>query len=341
MINKIQIRGFRKHKKLSVEFGPNVNSIIGQSAAGKSALIRALRWAAINKPTGTDFINWDLKKSAVRITLDKREITRTRSKSTNLYHLDEKEFAAFGNEVPEEIQRLLNLSHINWQGQHSAPFWFCETAGEVSRQLNSIIDLEIIDRTLASITANQRTAKTNKELTETRLENAAKEVKALAYAEDIDVDLTSIEQKESRINEIARGSLLLDDLLKRVLTYGSERDRAADTANSGKIAIDLARSHRETWKARHTLSEWLETAEISIKEIKRRPPPFQPIEEIQNRLTILHRRCDALEDVIEEIETYEERLCEAETVLKDKKSKFKKVVGDRCPICGKSLTKKS
>ena len=70
MINKIEIRNYSTNKKLDIEFGPNVTSLIGSSYAGKSAALRALKWNITNKPSGDNFINWDAEKTSVRITFD-------------------------------------------------------------------------------------------------------------------------------------------------------------------------------------------------------------------------------------------------------------------------------
>jgi len=341
MISKIQIRGFRKHKKLSIEFGPNVNTIIGPSYAGKSALIRALRWTAVNKPAGVSFINWDEKQTAVRLTVDKQYITRTRSRtSTNKYELDKKEFKAFGNDVPDEIRQLLNLSHVNWQGQHEAPFWFCETAGEVSRQLNSIINLEVIDRTLASLASTLKYAKVGKTLISIRLEEAKKEVESLLYAKQMDTDLTEIESFNQRISENAAESSVLSDLLKRVVIYASEQEQAAEAANRGKIAIDLARSYRDIRKSANNLEDLLEQAKSTQKEVKRRPPPFESIEALKTKLKEADEKYNNLYDLLDDIESGKDKLCRAKETLKIRKNKFKEAVGNECPICGGLLTKK-
>jgi len=193
MIEKIQIRYFRAHKKIDIEFSPFVNSIIGRNAAGKSTIIRAIRWVVKNKPSGNSVINWDSKKAAVRIIFNKDKITRTRSKTINSYKLNGKEYKAFGNDVPEDIKKAFNLSDINFQGQHEAPFWFCESAGEVSRQLNSIVNLQVIDDTLSNISSGIRKAKTNIEIITDRLKDAEDDRTKLTFVKEMDKELSHIE----------------------------------------------------------------------------------------------------------------------------------------------------
>ena len=102
------------------------------------------------------------------LTLGGREIQRQRSASNNSYGMDGVEFKAFGNDVPEDIARVLNVSELNFQGQHDAPLWFTESAGEVSRRLNYIVDLSQIDSTLSAIDSIVREQRWLVQLSETK-----------------------------------------------------------------------------------------------------------------------------------------------------------------------------
>ncbi len=151
MIEGLSLQNFQAHRKLRVEFGPGITTIVGRSDVGKSAIIRALRWAATNQPGGDQFITTGTKGTSVALRVDGRVIKRKRGGSVNSYHLDAEEYKAFGRGVPGPIVSVLNMPGVCWQGQHDAPFWFSETGGEVARRLNSIVNLAIIDTTLASV----------------------------------------------------------------------------------------------------------------------------------------------------------------------------------------------
>lgn len=151
MIESLSLQNFQAHRKLRVEFGPGITTIVGRSDVGKSAIIRALRWAATNQPGGDQFITTGTKGTSVALRVDGRVIKRKRGGSVNTYHLDAEEYKSFGRGVPGPIVSVLNMPGVCWQGQHDAPFWFSETGGEVARKLNSIVNLAIIDTTLASV----------------------------------------------------------------------------------------------------------------------------------------------------------------------------------------------
>ena len=55
------------------------------------------------------------------------------------------EYKAIKTDVPEDIDKIFNINSNNIQQQFDNIFWFSETAGEVGRNLNSIVNLDIID----------------------------------------------------------------------------------------------------------------------------------------------------------------------------------------------------
>jgi DNA repair exonuclease SbcCD ATPase subunit len=215
MLEKLQLKGFRLHKELEIEFSSTITTIIGRSFSGKSTIIRGLIWPMKNEPSGTSMINWDFEKAISRLFFDENKVTRIRSKSTNLYKLNNQKFVAFGNDVPSEIAKLLNISDINFQRQITMPFWFNETAGEVSRQLNKIVNLDVIDKTLSNIESKRRETKQYIELTKKRLQTVRETKEQFAYVLEMDEDLQKIEQLQQRQQKIIEQEERLSELIEK------------------------------------------------------------------------------------------------------------------------------
>lgn len=155
MIKTIRLRNFQAHKDEIIECGP-ITSIVGRSDVGKSAVIRAIRWVCLNQPNGSSFIRHGEGECSVSIVVDSgnSHVVRARDRgSDNTYVLDGVEFRSFGLGVPDDVVSVLKVSDINFQMQHDAPFWFSLSPAEVSRRLNSVIDLEVIDSSLANSAA--------------------------------------------------------------------------------------------------------------------------------------------------------------------------------------------
>lgn len=153
MISKIIIRNFQKHKKKVILFDKGITTFIGDTDTGKSAILRAISWVLFNTPNGVSFIHRKKKYASVSLHIDGNTVTRTRSRSgVNLYKINGKVLKSFGHSVPKEISKLCNVSsNINFQSQYQNAYWLFESGGNVSKKLNEIVNLEMIDKVLSSI----------------------------------------------------------------------------------------------------------------------------------------------------------------------------------------------
>ena len=222
MFNRLRIRRFRKNEKLDVDLAP-ITVFRGPSGSGKSSLVGALKWLTFNSPSGTDFIHWDHSSAIVRLIEDGNSITRKRSKTENYYRLNkQKPLKAFGTGVPDSIDNLLNVSSLNFHRQHAGPFWFRETAGEVSRQLNSIVNLDLIDTTLSNLSKQQRETKIQVGLIEKRIKDAKQQRRKLRYIFDINKRLEGLERTAKEHEENADRLIELVDLAHFAHQYWAE-----------------------------------------------------------------------------------------------------------------------
>lgn len=180
MLLELRILNFQAHAKRRIKFSPGVTAIVGSSDVGKSAIIRALRWVACNTPPGLAHRRHGADFVSAELLADDHRVKRFRSNSENRYWLDEQEFASFGNEVPDPIKEFLAIGNHNFQEQHDSPYWLSIPGSQVSRELNAIIDLEIVDDVAAHLTAKTRTAIATLDVVESRLAVATSESNKLA-----------------------------------------------------------------------------------------------------------------------------------------------------------------
>ncbi len=334
MLKRLKIKNFRAHRKLDIRFSKGVNSIIGKNAAGKSTILRAIKYVAQNKPSGDSVINWDSKKTTVKLFTGNNKVTRIRSKAINLYKLNDKEFKAFGNNVPPEIQKALGLSDINFQGQHDPPFWFCETAGEVSRQLNQIVNLKVIDTTLANIVSVINKTKIIIEVTKEKIKEAKIQKQGLAYIKEVDTDLIYIEQlKIQKDKKVVGGSLLLE-IIGLGEIYEKAYKNGLDQATQGNKTILIGSRCREITDNIENLSKCLKSTRILRKAVKNRPPSFKPLQTLNDQLGKILTKTAILETLIKRIEEREIELCQLQKNLKENQRKLNQLTKGKCPLCG-------
>lgn len=258
MLTRLYIKNFQSHSDRVIDFDPHITVIIGRNDVGKSALLRALSWLAFNRPAGDEFIRWGEKTATVELTVDGHTITRTKGKE-NSYRLDNGEpYKALGQGVvPEVIANVLNLGPVNFSNQLDPPFWFCETAGEVSRQLNSIVDLGVIDDVLAGAAAKVRSAQSDISLTEQRLAQAEERAKALDYIVDLNSNLSALEALEAEQAETA----LVASRMRRDIEDGKrlalDHRNACNTVLGAATAIELGERLVELVQERKELEKLL------------------------------------------------------------------------------------
>jgi DNA repair ATPase RecN len=351
MLEKLQIRNYGANAKVQIEFDPQVTTIIGKSFTGKSWILRALRWVCMNKPPGTSFINWGADRANVRLFVDNKKITRTRSKSVNRYKKTEpdyggeicKRYTAFGNGVPPAISKVVNVSDINFQGvnelgQHEPPFWFCQTAGEVSRQLNSIVNLEIIDATLSALASKIRTANERIKVTEERFDKALEDKNALAYVKEMNDDLRRIEKVEVKRMIKAQTCEELTVILNKCVRYRKIIERTRSQQLHSRNIIEIGQKLQETQKLSESLKNDIEEIRKLRAIIKVQIPDIKSLDETYERLQEVKNEIKSLTVYIGEIKKYKELICQA--VGKRKKLKLKMNLKGKCPLCGRSMVKK-
>ena len=171
MIRSLEIQNFQSHIYSFLEFDKGINIITGQSDSGKSAIIRAIRWLIENKPQGDSFRNNFGGDTIIEIQFeDNNIIDRIKTNKKNSYKINENFLYAFGFDVPEDVKNLCNMSEINIQKQLEEPFLLSKSSGEVSRYLNEIVDLDLIDLAMKNIDSKIREIKEEIRFNENEIE---------------------------------------------------------------------------------------------------------------------------------------------------------------------------
>lgn len=217
MLQSIHLHNFQTHADRTIELDPAVTTLIGPSDAGKSSILRALKLAALNQWDGpaNSFVRWGNYSAEIELKADDHSVVRHKGESTNTYELDGQEYKAFGQSVPEVIAKLLNLSPLNFQGQFDSPYWLSCSPGQVSRELNSVINLDLIDRTLGNIASAVRKARTEVDVDKERLQKAKAAVAELAWVDAMVKALEALEAKEKEAVRLRDTEKELTEILEK------------------------------------------------------------------------------------------------------------------------------
>lgn len=295
MIRRIRIINFQRHRNLKIRLDPRITTIVGPSDAGKSAVLRALRWVCLNEPRGDKFIRKGAKRASVIIKVDGHKLARSRGDG-NTYTLDGEKYQALGNGVPKEIASLLNVSDLNFQKQIASPYLFSVTPGEVSRQLNGIVDLSVIDTTLANLSQMLRRARSEMDVVTDRLKDAREEVKSHLSAREMDKALKRCERLDRRAARTALRASRLNDLLSK------------------------AREAKET-------ASRLSRGSAMLKGIRK-------LERLEERVTAREKVCDHLEGLLREAKKHTRTHKQSNKAFHKTEARIHRMIGEVCPLCG-------
>jgi len=340
MIDRIQITNYQNHELLRLVLDPHITAIVGESDSGKSAVVRAIRWLTFNRPTGTGFIRIGSDRTSVKIRVDGRVIERVRSKDENTYTIDGKLLEAFGTDVPEEITRLLAVGPENFQGQHDPPFWFCLTGGEVAKQLNKVVDLELIDVSMAKITSEIRSLTTVVKHTKERVEQVKQEKLRLRFVPAMASHFDRMEQVQKRAEEGREKQGILRSLMD---VLGSTQERYRLKSNRSKAldklvtrGVRLVAGATRLGSLKSLLSATQNT-QMELKQKSNRSKGLGKLIAAGSKLVEGTERQRDLKRLLGRVQKIQQEVDELGAKSDRIRIILRKDTGGQCPICGGPL----
>jgi exonuclease SbcC len=350
MINSITIENFQSYKDAFLELSKGVNAFIGESDAGKTAIFRAINWNVNNRPAGDEFRSW--WGGDTRVGLDLEEgflVERCKTDKDNYYSLTDSEgkeeiYRAFGQKVPEDIERILNMSEINFRFQHDGPFLLGQSPGANAKYLNSVINLDVIDTALYNINKRLRGEEQSlvREKEERKkykeklrdydwLPDAEKQIKKV---EGIEIEFRNLKEKyfileslSTELDELKQNLNVVEETIKfekkvnELVTLDAEIEGLIDIeVGLQNLTNDLGNTAYEINKAdEHIRHE---------KKVKRCLTVLQDIVSEKETKT-------GIESLILDQREIEMRIKEIDEQLSDLEKEFHKLMPDRCPLCGR------
>lgn len=301
MIQKIVIQNFQSHEETSIEFAEGVNTIVGDSDVGKTAILRALFWVVFNRPLGTSFCsNWEHEGTYCQVYTTDGIITRVRTNTENYYMLDDVRYEAVGGKVPREIASILNLESINFSSQMDPPFFLSLSPGSRAAYLNDCVNLNIIDSSISAINSMVRD--------EQRQMNANKEdIQELKEMLDSYRNVPSLTKKFAQISQ-----------LHNKFDYKQKEIRRLE---------ELIHSHRAVCE---TIARQKQFNKTKLREARR----------IARSAEALHEYMQALDYRIRMYKDAEDRYNDAESEIASLKEQLEKIPIPICDKCGQPIKRR-
>lgn len=338
MLERITIVNFQPYEKFTIDLDPAVTFFVGPTDSGKSSILRALRWVALNQPSGEEFIRNGADFTSVRLLTDGIAVTRRKGDGKNIYKLGDQVLKSFGTgKVPEPVRQLLQMDAINFQQQLDAPFWFSLTAGQVSKELNHIVNLEIIDTTLAAVASEVKRAKMKEEIASERLAAVKKEWKELRWLDDCETALAEVEQQEQEFLDSKHTWEELRILVKQMRGLKQQKRQLLQAKEEGRKVVLLAEEVYALGVRISKLATLLDELREYRELRKRKVPDLSAFTKMYEYGAILFAKTKDLEYIV--TQTKEAELCQQKASAAAKKAAIdlRERTGGICPVCGKPM----
>ena len=348
MLKTLKIENFESHIDAELNFDKGVNVIIGKSDNGKSALMRSIYWNLINFPKGESYRTWESDETTSKLIFNDVITKRIRSNTKNAYECSEfkETFNAIGNgDPPEDIQKLLNIDrNINIHMQSDPIFLLSQSPGEVARHFNKVAGLFKIDSTLKNATQDINKTKSKINALKDNIENAKEDLKNYEYLDFIG----PLIQKGEIFEESIKKSLCSAQKLKSII----------DKVHVIKVSIIKKKKEvkpLELIKQALIIDEKIKNLDIKIKKLKTLISNISDLnQKIKNNTESVKIKSSVvqclsiqkgIQKITQDIIKYKKYISQINAIKTNKalnkkylinyKQKFKELMPDVCPLCGK------
>jgi len=338
MIEKLRIKNFQRHERLDINFDSTVMAITGPTDTGKSSVIRALRWVAMNRPLGMSYIKDGCDRAEVAVKVDGTIVKRSRAKGENSYQIksngERRRFEAVGTDVPDDVQKILNLGPENFQGQHDPLFWFSLSGSEVAKSLNRIVDLTAIDEVASYLSKEVRTTKTMVEVL-TRAEDAARlEVERLDFVDLLEEDYEKLSDLLKLNETLENEAKSLEEIIDRIERIQEEKEISTKAVNeaqkiieAGDVVLSLNEEEEKLAAIIIQIGRNHALANQKVPDMDGLKESMSLFNEGNTILDGLYKIVDSITTRMGEVDTLQEKQLATEEDLTTK-------LDGMCPICG-------
>ncbi|WP_099203198.1 AAA family ATPase [Miniphocaeibacter massiliensis] len=241
LLKRIELKNFQSHKYTDIYFDDKVNVIIGSSDSGKTAIIRGMKWALFNEPSGNEFMRKGSNDTYVTLYFNNNLIIkRGRIKAKNYYEItlpggNTERFEGFGKKVPQEIKEFTGIDKVKLDGdnlislsisdQLESPFLLTETPSIKALAIGKIAGVETIDIALNKLSKDMREIETQKKSLEKEKKIQEEKLEKFDFLEKEKKELEYIEVILDKINS---KKILLDKmklLNNKICTINNDIDK--------------------------------------------------------------------------------------------------------------------
>ena len=346
MITRLHLTSFQSWDRISVDLSP-ITVIIGETDAGKSALLRGLSCALFNTMEGTGMVRAGQTSAEVSLeTDDGHVVTWSRGTGLNRYQLDGQVYDKPGRTVPEPIRHALQIHELEfdgetvrlqWAPQMDAPFLLADSGAKATRMLgvagNAAITAQAARLAQQEVKKEQdghRAATIQLERLQAQLAGFADVAVAAPIAEALQEAITSLEALQRRRTQLLAIEREQAAAVARQTVLRSQEHRLLDLTKALDQRVAIAQRWEflqrgfGAYQGRAQLQALVE-ANTHIVEALRMQVRLCEIVEVCRQVGALLVRRDALRTTLAEVQHHYESAASQHRTL---------MATLTCPTCG-------
>jgi len=284
------------------------------------------------------YIRHGRSKFVLKLKFDKHTLVRTKGKGVNSYTINGKKLefdrVTGKGKVPKQVEELLNVGRENFQRQLDSHFWFSDTPGQVSRHLNEMVNLGLIDKSLTHLASEVKKAKGDLELKSETLRDSKSSLQELAWVPEMDFELRSLEALKANRDKASQNALELESQITVMQAALMQRNALKRAVGAGKVACAAGKRLKEAKARIDELKEQLKRMEEAQRFLKVVIPDIRPLQEFRKKADAIAERWRILDYLVRDLNQMEEELWTIRGELEVKTARLKKLAKNRrCPKC--------
>ena len=315
-IKKVELHNFQSHEYTEMEFDRGLNVILGNSDVGKTAILRAIKWALYNEPKGDYFIRQGEKDVSCKVTFSNGVIVeRLKTPSKNSYFLvdasgNEMRFEGFGIDVPKEITDVTNMYKVsldnsnnktilNIAEQLDGPFLLNDQASLRASAIGRLIGVNYVDDALRTVVRDNK--RTNQEIVELikNKEDLKKQLDEFSYIKEY-------KEKFEKITRIRNKIKTLQDRLELI-------SKLKENLDKNRIELEDVSNLVEKFKSLNQL-------EIIIPNLENSLLKKNNFENYLNKILKTHREIDLINNNLNKLKSLDDFSLRVSKISENKNS---------------------
>ena len=315
-IKKVELHNFQSHEYTEMEFDRGLNVILGNSDVGKTAILRAIKWALYNEPKGDYFIRQGEKDVSCKVTFSNGVVVeRLKTPSKNSYFLvdasgNEMRFEGFGIDVPKEITDVTNMYKVsldnsnnktilNIAEQLDGPFLLNDQASLRASAIGRLIGVNYVDDALRTVVRDNK--RTNQEIVELikNKDDLKKQLDEFSYIKEY-------KEKFEKITRIRNKIKTLQDRLELI-------SKIKENLDKNRIELEDVSNLVEKFKSLNQL-------EIIIPNLENSLLKKNNFENYLNKILKTHREIDLINNNLNKLKSLDDFSLRVSKISENKNS---------------------